>query len=70
MTTRILDIIIAAVLLIAGIALIALGEKELGSLAVTSALGYIAGAYRDKPGGLDEAVRLGEADVHYVEDGE
>lgn len=70
MSTRLLDILLAIALLIAGIVLIALGERDLGSVVVTAALGYIAGAYRDKPGGLDEAVRLGDADVHYVEEGE
>ena len=69
MSSRMIDIIIAIVLLIAGIILVALGERDLGSVVVTAALGYIAGAYRDKPGGLDEAVRLGEAEL-YVEDGE
>lgn len=70
MSTQIIDIIAAAVLLLAGIALIALSERDLGSVVVTAALGYIAGAYRDKPGGLDEAVRLGEAEIEYIEDGE
>jgi hypothetical protein len=70
MINQMLDIAIAIVLLVAGISLVALGERDLGSVVVTAALGYIAGAYRDKPGGLDEAVRLGEAELHYVEDGE
>lgn len=70
MSAKLIDIIIAIILLIAGIVLITLSERDLGSVVVSTALGYIAGAYRDKPGGLDEAVRLGDADVHYVEDGE
>lgn len=69
MSTRTIDIVLAVILLVAGIVLVALSERDLGSVVITAALGYIAGAYRDKPGGLDEAVRLGEAEL-YVEDGE
>lgn len=65
-----IDIVVAIVLLIAGIVLVALGERDLGAVVVSTALGYIAGAYRDKPGGLDEAVRLGEVDVEYVDGSE
>lgn len=65
-----IDIVVAIVLLIAGIVLVALGERDLGAVVVSTALGYIAGAYRDKPGGLDEAVRVGAVDVEYVDGSE
>lgn len=68
MQERLIDLIIAVVVLAAGIVLVVVNERELGAMAVTTALGYIAGAFRERPGGLDEAVRLGNIEVEYTED--
>lgn len=70
MKERLIDLIIAVAVLIAGIVLIVVGERDLGSIAVTTALGYIAGSFREQPGGLDEMARLGLADVEYSYDAE
>lgn len=69
MQERLIDLIIAIVVLVAGIVLVVVEERELGAMAITTALGYIAGAFRERPGGLDEAVRLGNVEVEYTEDG-
>lgn len=68
MQERLIDLIIAIVVLVAGIVLVIVEERELGAMAITTALGYIAGAFRERPGGLDEAVRLGNVEVEYTED--
>lgn len=68
MRERLLDLAVAVAVLIAGIVLVIIDERELGSMAITTALGYVAGALREKPGGLDEAVRLGAADLIQIDD--
>jgi len=67
MKERLIDLIAAIVVLVAGVVLTALGERELGGVAVTASVGYIIGSYREKPGGLDEAVRVGAADLQYMD---
>jgi hypothetical protein len=67
MRERLIDLAIALAVLFTGIVLIFLGERDLGSMAVTTALGYVAGALREKPGGLDEAVRVGAVDIEYID---
>lgn len=67
MKERLIDLAIAVAVLVSGIVLVALDERELGAMAITTALGYIAGAFREKPGGLDEAFRLGAAELRYID---
>ena len=68
MRERLIDLAIAVAVLIAGIVLVVIDERDLGTMAITTALGYIAGALREKPGGLDEAVRVGVADLYDIEE--
>lgn len=67
MSKQLADIILAIAVLATGIILLAIGEKDLGSLSITTSLGYIAGAFRDKPGGLDEAVKTGLAELEILD---
>lgn len=62
------DIAVAIIVLAAGIVMLAMDESELGAMAVTASLGYIGGAFRDKPGGLDEAVRTLAREMPYPEE--
>jgi hypothetical protein len=66
MKERLLDIAVAVIILLAGIVLLAIEQYDQGSIAVSASLGYLIGAIREKPGGLDEAVMLGNAEVEYI----
>lgn len=65
MDRHLIDLVAAVVVLVIGAALAILGHDDMGGMIVTAMIGYIVGAFREQPGGLDEAVRLGEADLTY-----
>lgn len=64
---RAVDLIAAVTVLVAGIVLVVLEEREIGGIVVSSALGFIAGLYRERPGGLDQAIRRGDVEVDFID---
>ena len=70
MAPRAIDLAVALVLFVGGIIMLAGGYGEMGSMSVTAGIGFLSGLYRDRPGGIDEAVRGGSVDFRYIEDEE
>jgi hypothetical protein len=63
-----IDIVLAVITLIVGAVMLVFAPEDTHSLAqmiVAGMASYILGAFRDKPGGFDEAMRV--SDTYYEE---
>ena len=58
-----IDLVISVIVLISGVGLLVFGDREYGGILITTSLGYISGAMRVQPGGLDDMYRQGNVEI-------